>query len=95
MSKSVEEVSKLTESTYKVGTGENTTGAGVENSLIQPRSRGRGQQLGRVNFPCDLNQLGKRRQVFPLSPNQGSAANLKTAGQLREAEGSVSLRWLI
>lgn len=33
MSKSVEEVSKLTESTYKVGTGENTTGAEMENCL--------------------------------------------------------------
>lgn len=33
MSKSVEEVSKLTESTYKVGTGGKTTGAGMENPL--------------------------------------------------------------
>ena len=33
MSKSVEEVSKLTESTYKVGTSENTTGAEMVNWL--------------------------------------------------------------
>lgn len=52
MSKSVEEVSKLTESTYKVGTGGKTTGAQME------------QQLDQFGFLCDLNQLSKRQQVF-------------------------------
>lgn len=49
MSKSVEEVSKLTESTYKVGPGGKTTGA----------------QMERLGFLCDSQQLSKRRQVFP------------------------------
>lgn len=53
MSKSVEEVSKLTESTYKVGTGGKTTGAQME------------QQLDQLGFLCDFNQLSKRQQVFP------------------------------
>lgn len=35
MSKNVEEVSKLTESTYKVGPGGKTTGAQMEQQLDQ------------------------------------------------------------
>lgn len=53
MSKSVEDVSKLTESTYKVGTGGKPTGA-----RVQPRPDPSGS-LG------PSNQLSKRQQVFP------------------------------
>lgn len=65
MSKSVEEVSKLTESTYKVGTGQNTTGVEMAKWLHRaqiPVS----PNWNQFNFACDWKQLSKRQQVFPM-----------------------------